>query len=75
MDLASYNEKLLPENYTKKHGLYFITETHNQNIKREVWNIIINNPFFVIKTIFAKVGILIFYLLIICNFFLITFFS
>ena len=74
LDSASYNKKLLPKNYNQKYGFYSITDSHAKNIKNEVWNIIINHPFFVIKTIFAKVGILIFYLLIICNFFLINFF-
>jgi|TARA_B110000037_G_scaffold19246_1_gene20286 hypothetical protein len=74
LDSASYAKKLLPNNYNEKYGNYFITENHYQNIKKEVWNLIFDQPKFILKTIFAKVGVLILYLLITCNFFLINFF-
>ena len=74
VDSSSYAKKLLPKDYNKKYGKYFISESHYKNIKKEVWNIIINEPLFVIKTVLAKISKLIFYILIICNFFLINFF-
>ena len=72
-DNNSFKKNLLPKNYKKKYENIGITNEHHENIKDEVWRIVTNYPNFVIKNIFAKLGILIFYFLVIFNFFIFNF--
>jgi|TARA_B110000037_G_scaffold42269_1_gene52213 hypothetical protein len=85
LDAHLYSVDMLPEKYkTEKNKINVdkyisnkvgVTKDHMNFIKKKTFEIIINNPKLIIETIFAKIGVLLIYLLVIINYFIYEFFK